>query len=91
MTSQLGRGRCVSDAANPYQAFTQNLLQLRDLSGISASLRELDEYLWLARQYREWLKRGEDARINGELRGLFEDPPADEARRDLMALVAKTE
>lgn len=91
LTYHLGRGRCISDAANPYRAFKQNLLQLRDLSGISASLRDLDEYLWLAGQYREWLKRGEDARINGELRGLFEAPPSDTAREDLKALVGAEE
>ena len=88
LTYHLGRGRCVTDAANPYRAFKQNLLKLRELSGVSASLRALDEYLWLAGQYREWLRSGEDARINGELRGLFEDPPSeDAARADLETLV----
>jgi len=83
----LGRGRCVTDAANPYRAFKQNLLKLRELSGVTASLRELDQYLWLAGQYREWRKRTEDARINGELRGLFEKPPTDGAREDLRVLL----
>ena len=77
------RHRC----RQPVSAHKQNLLELRKRSGVSASLREMDRYLWLAGQYREWLKRGDDARINGELRGLFEAPPSDTAREDLKALV----
>ncbi len=87
LAHHLGRGRCVSDSSNPYRAFKQNLEQLRELSGVSASLREMDQYLWLAGQHREWLKNGDDARINGELRGLFDDPPSPDARGDLAMLV----
>ncbi|MFO7948121.1 MAG: hypothetical protein R6V19_15050 [Armatimonadota bacterium] len=87
LAHHLGRGRCMSDSSNPYRAFKQNLEQLRELSDVSASLREMDQYLWLVGQYREWLKKGEDAHINGELLGLFDAPPSPDARLDLAMLV----
>ena len=69
----LGRGGCVTDASNPYRAFIANLECLREASGLSANLRDLDRYLWLTGQYRELLERGEEAQLNSELRSLFED------------------
>jgi hypothetical protein len=69
----LGKGGCVSDAGNPYRAFIANLECLRKASGLSATLRDLDRYLWLTGQYRELLVKGEGAQLNSELRLLFED------------------
>ncbi len=82
----LGRGGCVSDPANPYRAFMTNLQRLRELSDRDASLRDLDRYLWLTGQYRDWLKRGDEAQLNSELRSLFEDDDP-EAQADLRALL----
>jgi len=85
ITYHLGRGGCVSDQQNPYRAFSKNRERLQQLSGLSVSLRDMDRYLWLAGQYRAWVKRGDDARINSELRSLFENE-SPEVQRDLKAL-----
>jgi len=82
----LGRGGCVADAANPFRAFVTNLERLRELSGLSASLRDLDRYMWLAGQYRAWLRDGDDAQTNAELRATFEHPTPED-RTDLDILV----
>jgi len=69
----LGRNLYPMNTDNPYRSFTENLDRLRELSGLSVTLRELDRYLWLTGQYREWLKKGDKAQLNSELRSLFED------------------
>jgi len=69
----LGRNSSPEDTGNPYRRFVVNLNKLRDKSGLSATLRDLDRYMWLAGQYREWLKKGNKAILNKELRLLFED------------------
>ena len=56
-----------------YRAFMTNLERLRELSACDASLRDLDRYLWLTGQYRDWRKKREEAQLNSELRSLFED------------------
>ncbi len=38
--------------------------KLREESGSSATLRDLDRYMWLAGQYRVWLKKRAKAQIN---------------------------
>lgn len=81
----LGREETVSHASEPYRAFKANIDRLRELSDIDATYRDLDRYLWLAGQYRDWKQNGEDAQINAELRELFENPPAS-TRRDLRVL-----
>ena len=86
----LGRGSCVSDRQNPYRAFRKNLEWLQQLSGLSVSLRDMDRYLWLAGQYRAWLKRGDDAQTNSELRSLFENE-SPEVQRDIEALAPDLE
>ncbi len=82
----LGPGGRVPDAGNPYRAFMANLERVRELSTIEASLRDLDRYMWLVGQYRDWLKKGDEAITNGELRGLFESEEA-EAQADLRLLL----
>ncbi|GAH28784.1 unnamed protein product, partial [marine sediment metagenome] len=42
-------------------------------------------YLWLAGQYRAWLKHGAEARTNSELRSLFKDHSAT-VQQELQAL-----
>jgi hypothetical protein len=69
----LGRNSYSTDTDNPYRAFITNLDRLREVSGLSVTLRDLDRYLWLTGQYREWLKKGDKAQLNSELRSLFED------------------
>jgi len=76
----LGLGGRVPDAGNPYRAFMANLERVRELSNIDASLRDLDRYMWLVGQYRDWLKKGDEAITNGELRGLFEDATVEVGR-----------
>jgi len=43
----LGRNLYPMNTDNPYRSFTENLDRLRELSGLSVTLRELDRYLWL--------------------------------------------
>ena len=72
----LGPAQHVRDQANPYRAFLKNIEKLRALSGLSSSLRDMDRYLWLTGQYREWLRSPDDAVTNSELRSLFQDNSA---------------
>ncbi len=82
----LGGKEAVRDSDEPYRAFKANIDRLQELSDIDASCRELDRYLWLAGQYRDWLKKGDDAQTNTELRELFEDE-ATGVQADLELLV----
>ncbi len=86
----LGRDQLERDSKNPYRAFKVNIDQLRELSGLSVSYRELDRYLWLAGQYHEWLDNGDEARIKSEVRELFEDSSPD-IQEPLQTLVADVE
>lgn len=61
----------VTDPQHPYHAFLENLRRLRAARGVSASAAELDRYLWLAGQYREWRRKSERALLNGEARRVF--------------------
>lgn len=81
----LGPEQTVSSSSERYAAFKANIDRLRELSGIDVTYRELDRYLWLGGQYRDWLKNGEEAQINSELRSLFEDPsPEQKAELDML-------
>jgi len=77
----LGKGE-----ANSYRAFSEDIAELQRVAELSCSLRQLDYYLWLAGNYRKWRARGA---IGAEVRGLFEDPPA-EVRTRLEALLANS-
>jgi hypothetical protein len=50
----LGKRDYVEDQERPYIGFVKNFHTLKRLAELSASNRELDRYLWLAGQYREW-------------------------------------
>lgn len=65
-------GDCARDVKNPYRAFITNLERLRAASAPAVTLRELDRYLWLAGQYREFLDKRDEAQLNSELRPVFE-------------------
>jgi hypothetical protein len=77
----LGKDRRKSDPDNPYQAFIENLTRLREDAAFSGTLRELDRYLWLAGQYRAYLREGKRARLNAELRALFQADDPEIQRR----------
>lgn len=71
------RGR-AQDETHPYLAYVDNLRRLRERSRLTWAGRELDHYLWLAGQYREWDKnkaRKKPQPINTELQRLFDHPP----------------
>lgn len=78
----LGPKERVRDAAHPYQAYVANLELLRERSGLAWKGRELDLYLWLAGEYRAWLKHPHGP-TNKELAQLFAEP---QAAADLAAL-----
>jgi len=81
----LGARNSHRDDAHRYVAFVRNFQILKQLAGWSGTTRALDQYLWLAGQYRAW-RRNSNAEINAETRALFEHPPPG-ARADLDALL----
>ena len=72
----LGRTNILRDTRHRYIAYTKNLERLREATSLHCSGRELDRYLWLAGEYRTWLKNP-TASINTELHLLFTEPSAD--------------
>jgi hypothetical protein len=54
---RLGRGGLAGDSRDPYRSFVANFRKLNTLAGFRMSTRDLDRYLWLAGQYREWIRR----------------------------------
>lgn len=64
------------DEGHRYREFASNFLRLRGQAGFKGRKRELSRYLWIAGQYQTWLKTPK-ARINPELKTVFESPPAD--------------
>ena len=81
----LGRQNVHRDKAYRYVAFVRNFQALNRLAGWSGTTRTLDQFLWLAGQYREW-QRNPSVEINAETKALFEHPPRD-AQADLDALL----
>jgi hypothetical protein len=82
----LGKDDCVVDTQSPVRAFVSSIEKLRQRNALSVSLRELDRYLWLSGQYREWLEKRDEAKTNTEARELFEHP-TEQVKRDLHALI----
>jgi len=68
----LGRGGLVHDEGHPYKSFAASFAKLKGLVGFQLTARQLDGYLWLAGQYREWRTGRAKSAINSELRGVFE-------------------
>jgi hypothetical protein len=80
----LGRKNCLRDAKQPYMAFVENLRRLREAAELNVKSRELDRYLWLAGQYRQWRKNPK-SQINSELVAFFAHPSG-ESEEDLHML-----
>lgn len=74
VTYHLGPKLIVTSADHPYSAFERNFRELKDRAGVDYSTRELDRYLWLAGQYREWRTRP-NVSISVEVANLFATPP----------------
>jgi len=72
-----------------YPPFFQDICDLQERAGLSCSFRQLDYYLWLAGQYCKWRTKGKKARINAEVRALFDNPPS-EVQQELEALCPDT-
>jgi hypothetical protein len=85
----LGWKNCLRDANRSYTAFVENLRRLREAAGLNVKSRELDRYLWLAGQYRQWRKNLK-SQINSELAALFASPSG-ESEEDLHALAPYAE
>lgn len=81
----LGPRSWVPDEGYRYREFAANFRRLRGQSGFKGRKRELSRYLWVAGQYHEWL-RSPKARINPELKSLF-DAPSPEVAADIETLV----
>ena len=85
----LGETQYVEDEEHPYHAYITNLRRLAEITHHKGSSRDLDHYLWITGQYMKYdeeRKRGKEARINAELKELFETPSAEDAA-DLHALL----
>lgn len=64
----------VEDKNHRYKSFLANLTELRQRSKFTGNDRDLDYYLWIAGQRREWKKKrekGKNPGINRELNDLF--------------------
>lgn len=89
----LGRDGCESDGNNPYRDFITNLNRLRQASALWGTLRDLDRYLWLAGQYRGFLRKGKRAQLNSELKALFkaDDPELQRLLQQLCPAMQRTQ
>lgn len=74
----LGPQAEIRGATKPYKAFVQNLKRLRDGAHLTCSTDELDRYLWLTGLFFTW-DRDRNAKINVEVRNLFESPSPQQA------------
>jgi hypothetical protein len=61
----------IKDPVRPRVAFARNFDQLRESVGSGATLADLDHYLLIARQCREWRNKGIKAGIGLEMKGIF--------------------
>lgn len=79
-------GRTGTALGHPYRYrdYVTDLALLRDGSGLVVRTRELDRYLWLAGEYRAYLRGRRD--INTEVKALFGD--ASQAVRSQLAVLA---
>lgn len=84
VTRHLGRSNLAKNPAANYLAFVENVHQLRQLSGLNCSSRELDQYLWVAGLYLRW-KKNQDNKMNREVLNLFQGSSS-EVANDLRSL-----
>lgn len=81
----LGPQTEIPDAKKPYRAFFHNIEKLREAANLTCTTDELDRYLWLAGLFFRWF-RDRNAKINVEVKNLFESP-SPQAAADLVALL----
>ena len=81
----LGRRNYFENRDQPYAAFVENFKKLKDFGGLNVSNRELDQYLWIAGEYRAFHKNP-DTNISVEVKRLFTNPSED-VSADLAALL----
>jgi hypothetical protein len=81
----LGTKAMIRDDAAPYRAFTQNVTALIELSGVQASVRQLDRYLWISGAYHA-LRRKPTTLVNAELAGILRDPLLEADRAALVGV-----
>lgn len=74
----------------PYDRYVDRVAMLRAEVGGAYHYTELDHYLWLSGEYREWLN-DHDAGIDPEARSLFAHPPTHEAEKALAILAGRHE
>jgi hypothetical protein len=58
------------DRSHPYVSFVTHFHKLKEICQLTVSNRELDQYLWLAGQYRKWKKNLKG--INSDALDLFQ-------------------
>ena len=81
----LGRKNMETDQEQPYRAYMTNHRRLKEFAGVKVTNRQLDHYLWIAGQYRDW-NRKPATRLNRDVLALFENPTP-EAAAELKALL----
>jgi len=77
----------ASGGAGPVASYVEYAARFRELAQATkwtGSTNELDAYLWLAGEYRAWL-RNQDVSINAELKNFLNNPPP-AARSSLQVL-----
>ncbi len=83
----LGPRNRVVDEEHRYREHVANFRRLRGLSGYKGRKRELDRYLWVSGQFRQWQSKPR-TRINVELRDLFESSQS-EIASDIEVMTTK--
>lgn len=81
----LGKGNYRWKSTDPtYRDFYEDLKTLRDRISFRPTVREMDCYLWLRGQWREFKRKGDRARIGAEVKDLFNSRDSDERVRTLI-------
>jgi hypothetical protein len=80
-------GKAQSRKPERYLSFCENIETLSKLASLTCECAELDVYLWVAGEYRAWLKNSKH-QINSDLKPYFErlqkDPESEPDLRDLL-------
>lgn len=71
----LGSGYTV-EKSKPYESFYKNFRNLHALAKLTATTKELDQYLWLTGMFIRWQRERSktNPRVNAELKALFQSP-----------------
>lgn len=71
----LGSG-CTIEQSKPYASFCKNFRNLHALAKLTATTKELDQYLWLTGMFIRWQKEKakSNPRVNAELKAMFQSP-----------------